>query len=99
MGANNTEDFASNAESTKNYTHQEAWFRKAMMYVWSADSVSSSGEEVSASAARSATSAIVPAERYGCARKKAFTRDTQSFENLLGRHRRVLSHVSRRPWA
>jgi hypothetical protein len=90
MGANNIEDFVYNAESTEDCTHQEAWFPEAMMYVWSADSVSSSGEEVSVSAARSATSAIVPGECYSCARKKAFTRDTQSFEILLGRHRRVL---------
>jgi hypothetical protein len=52
--------------------------------VWSVESVSSSGEEVPVSAARSATSAIVLGERYGCAGKKAFTRDTQSFETPLG---------------
>jgi hypothetical protein len=33
MVANNVEDLAYNAESAEDCTHQEAWFRKAMMYV------------------------------------------------------------------
>jgi hypothetical protein len=98
MEVSSIDDFAYDAELTKICMCEEAWLCKGLIYVWSVDSVGSSGEEISVSAARSVISAIVPGEHCERAREKGLMRDTKSFAILLKKHHGNRTCVLRQRW-